>query len=143
VYDPENHTQQTEKRFRKLQTALREIASVKIIGDVSAKIGVLSWGSSTGAAIEAIDTAKRAGIKIKVLKTTLLWPLPRKEIIAFCASVKKVIVPEMNFQGQFAGLLGFIDQGKLVKANFVTGVPVSPDDIMEHILKVHDVLRKK
>ena len=143
VYDPESHTIQTEKRFKKLQTALKEVSDVEIIGDPKAQIGIISWGSSTGAVIAAIDTAKKVGIKIKALKTTLLWPLPQKEIKAFCASAKKVIIPEMNFQGQFANQLGFVDPDKLVRANFVTGVPISTDDIMEHIVKVNDVLRKK
>lgn len=143
VYDPKSHTAQTEKRFRKLQTALKEISEVEIIGPPSASIGIISWGSSTGAVLEAIGTAAKTGIKIKVLKTIVLWPLPKKKIESFCASVKKVIIPEMNYQGQLANLLGLIGSDKLERVNFVTGVPISSDDIMEHILKVHDVLRKK
>lgn len=143
TYTGENHLEQTEKRFRKLETALKEINDSQVLGSKKAEIGIISWGSTTGAAIEAIQIAKQEGCPIKVFKTTVLWPLPEKDILKFAASVKKVILPELNYQGQFANLLTCIGQDKTVRMNWITGEPMTPYDIVDQVKKVQHVLSKK
>ena len=93
--------------------------------------------------MEAADLARDEGVGVKVFKTMLLWPLPEAELAAFCESVKKVMVVEMNAQGQLAHMLPFVDPQKVVRLNQVTGEPISPEDILEEIKRVDDVLRKK
>lgn len=143
TYTGENHLEQTEKRFRKLQTALKEISDVQVLGSKKAEIGIISWGSTTGAAIEAIGISKKAGIPIKVLKTTVIWPLAEKQILKFAAGVKKVIIPELNYQGQFANLLTCLGPNKTERMNWITGEPITPFDIVDKVKKVHDVLSKE
>ena len=143
TYTAEMHTAQTAKRFRKMETALKEISNVEIIGSKKADIGIISWGSTTGATIEAANLARETGIKVKVFKTTVIWPFPKKEVIEFAKSVRKIIIPEMNYQGQLANLLDFIKARKVIRFNVVTGVPISPYDILDQIKKVHNVLSKK
>jgi 2-oxoglutarate ferredoxin oxidoreductase subunit alpha len=140
TYTPENRNEQSAKRLRKLETALHEITDCTVIGPENAEIGIISWGSTTGAAVEAAELAADQGIAVKVFKTIVLWPLPQEAIIRFADSVRKIIVPEMNQQGQFANLLHFLESDKIVRANWVTGVPVSPMDIAEQIKKVHGAL---
>lgn len=140
TYTPENHEIQSAKRMRKLETALKEITEVSIIGPPEADIGIIGWGSTTGAAVEAVALAAKKGIAVRVFKTTVVWPLPREEIVRFAESVKKVLVPEMNQQGQFANLLHFLDDARIVRASWVTGVPVSPADILAEVERMHDVL---
>ncbi len=143
VYDPENHLAQTDKRFRKLKTALQEINDAEIIGDPKAKIGIVSWGSTTGAVLEAMSLAQSKGISIKVLKTTVLWPLPENSIKELFSSVEKVLIPEMNYQGQLASLLTFVEADKIIRFNVISGIPLTSIDIMQQIEKVNDVLRKE
>jgi 2-oxoglutarate ferredoxin oxidoreductase subunit alpha len=143
AYTPEIHTQQSEKRYRKWKTAGRELKHVEVIGDEKAEIGILSWGSTTGAAVEACMLAENEGIRVKLFKTLLLWPLPEDEIKAFARSVRTVIIPELNVQGQLAGMCRFIDDTKVIRADFATGEPLTPCVILEEIRKAADVLRQK
>jgi 2-oxoglutarate ferredoxin oxidoreductase subunit alpha len=143
TYTPENHIAQSEKRYRKWRTAGEEMKCVEVLGDEKADIGIISWGSTTGAAIEAAELAGKEGICVKVFKTLVLWPLPGDEIMAFAKSVRKVIIPEMNVQGQFARLLQIIDMEHVYSVPFATGEPVTPCEILAAIKKVSDVLRKK
>jgi 2-oxoglutarate ferredoxin oxidoreductase subunit alpha len=143
TYTPENHAEQTEKRFRKWETARREIHDVQIIGHEDAPIGLLSWGSTMGAVIESVRMADHAGINTKAFKTNVLWPLPRNAIIKFFDTVQKVIIPELNFQGQLADLLYFVDSDKMVRLNKVGGEPISWQEIFQQVKKVDHVLREK
>ena len=140
AYTAEVHETQSAKRLRKLKTAEKEISDVTILGSSKAEIGIITWGSTTGAVTEAMHLAKKEGIPVKIFKTNVIWPLPRKELIKFEKSVKKIIIPEMNQQGQYANLLHFLDHRKIIRANFITGIPVTPHCILDHIKKVNDVL---
>ncbi|MFA6988965.1 MAG: 2-oxoacid:acceptor oxidoreductase subunit alpha, partial [Candidatus Gastranaerophilaceae bacterium] len=64
-YAPDVHKAMTEKRFKKLETAIHEFTSAKKYGPDDAKIGIISWGSTSGAVLEAIDMAKEKGYKIQ------------------------------------------------------------------------------
>ena len=47
----------TKKRFRKLERAALEAPEADRYGDPTAEIGILTWGSTVGSVIEAIDLA--------------------------------------------------------------------------------------
>lgn len=103
--DPAIHTAMTEKRHRKLQFAALEAPPAERYGDPGAEIGVLTWGSSAGAVIEAIDKLAARGLKVEMLAPKLLRPLPDHQIRPFLQRKRTVMVAEVNYSGQFADLL--------------------------------------
>src|ERR1019366_1915290 len=105
-YEPEDHMAMMEKRFRKLDTAAEELPIPERYGDEDATIGIIGWGSTEGAIQEAIDRARAKGYKVACLHPKILSPLPDRTIRDFIRSVQKVIVPECNYSGQLANLLG-------------------------------------
>ncbi|MER3486786.1 MAG: 2-oxoacid:acceptor oxidoreductase subunit alpha, partial [Chloroflexota bacterium] len=54
-YDVRTHASMTEKRFRKIIAARQDAPEPERYGDPGAEIGILTWGSTAGAVIEAID----------------------------------------------------------------------------------------
>ncbi len=108
-HEADNRIVQVNKRFRKVQTALKEMVEWPRIfahyGDENPEIGVMGWGTTYGAAKEAVEMAQAKGIKAAVFYTKLLSPLPVEQLKAFADSAQVVLVPELNYTGQYARLL--------------------------------------
>lgn len=104
-YEPDNHRIMTEKRWKKLELARLGSVQPKRFGADDAEIGVMGWGSTEGAVREAVEKANAAGMKVAAIYPKLLNPLQTDVIEAFVRLLKKVIVIENNYSGQFAGIL--------------------------------------
>ena len=135
-YDPETHQRMTEKRFRKLEMAALEAPPAERHGDPRAEIGIITWGSTTGAAIEAVDLAAEEGIAAEALAPRMLWPLPAQQLAEFVGSKKVLIVLEVNYGGQFADLLAARYRRELVRVNDYGGVPIRVERILRAIEEV-------
>ena len=138
--DPVTRVKMMDKRMTKLETISQSIAAeekLNVLGDPKAKTVVLSWGSTKGAILEAIELLKAEGISIKFIQARLLWPLPAEEIARHLLSAQQVIAIENNFSGQLAGLVrqytGVDVKHLIVKYN---GRPMSVDEIHEAIQQI-------
>ncbi len=153
-----NRNRMMEKREQKLVTFQQHVSYpvVDVAGPKEAKVGVISWGSTSLACDEAISRmagAKRSGADasttggapraaaerspsgIKRLAIKVLWPFPAKEVKAFLDSCDVVFVVENNFSGQLAGLIqkeigGHEKIRKIVKYD---GTPFRPSEIVHGI----------
>jgi 2-oxoglutarate ferredoxin oxidoreductase subunit alpha len=103
--DARTHAAMMDKRFRKLDAAVKKAPAAHQYGDPSADIGFLTWGSTLGAVAEAIDRLAAEGIKAQALAPRMLWPLPTHQIDPFLQGKRVLFVPEVNYLGQFAQLL--------------------------------------
>ncbi len=135
-YEPEDHTTMVEKRFRKLATAAEELPNPQRYGDENATIGIIGWGSTEGAIQEAIDRARAKGYRVAALHLKILSPLPDRAIRDFIRSVKMVIVPECNFSGQLANLLGAKYGLQAIRVNKFGGIPFTAGEILRAIEEV-------
>jgi 2-oxoglutarate ferredoxin oxidoreductase subunit alpha len=135
-YEPEDHTAMMQKRFRKLATAAEELPQPQRYGDEDATIGIIGWGSTEGAIHEAVDRAHAKGYKVASLHPRILSPLPDKTIRSFIQSVKKVIVPECNYSGQLANLLGANFGLQPIRVNKFGGIPFTAGEILKAIEEV-------
>jgi 2-oxoglutarate ferredoxin oxidoreductase subunit alpha len=104
-YDPETKRDMTEKRFRKFAAVPKDAPEPDRFGDQSAEIGIITWGSSAGPVLEAIQLAEKEGIKVAGLAPKMVWPIPTKQIEPFLQGKREVLVAEVNYTGQFAQLL--------------------------------------
>ena len=135
-YEPEDHTTMMEKRFRKLATAAEELPKPQRYGDEDATIGIIGWGSTEGAIQEAIDRARANGYRVALLQLKILSPLPDRAIRDFIRSVKTVIVPECNYSGQLANLLGAKYGLQAIRVNKFGGIPFTAGEILRAIEEV-------
>jgi len=135
-YEPHNHEEMMHKRFRKLRTALEATNAADMViscGDPQPEIAVLCWGSTAGAVWEAVEQAQREGISAGGLAVQLLSPLPDGVIQDFVASARTVLVPEMNYTGQFAHLLRAPLAREAQSILRFGGVPFTPHDVLVKI----------
>ncbi len=135
-YEPEDHTAMMEKRFRKLDTAAEELPKPQRYGDEDASIGIIGWGSTEGTIQEAVDRARTKGYKVASLHPRILSPLPDRTIRDFIHSVKTVIVPECNYTGQLANLLGAKYGLQAIRVNKFGGIPFTAGEILRAIEEV-------
>ena len=134
--DPTNRDMMMEKRMGKLELASREIApddKVLLHGPTDAPITVVSWGSTKGAILDAVDALRdQDGIRINFLQVRLLSPFPADEVGKALSGSKKVVCIEMNYSGQLAGLLrektGIAADHLVVKYN---GRPMSCEEVYD------------
>lgn len=135
-YEPEDHTAMMEKRFRKLDTATEELPQPQRYGDEDATIGLIGWGSTEGTIQEAVDRARTKGYKAAALHLKILSPLPDRTIRDFIHSVQKVIIPECNYSGQLANLLGAKYGLQAIRVNKFGGIPFTAGEILRAIEEV-------
>lgn len=144
--DEETHTAMTVKRFRKLATIESDPLVSEFctrLGDENSEIGIVTWGSSAGAVEEALAVVKGLGISAQAIIPRILNPLPHQELKAFLGKVKRVIVPELNFVGQFASLLRSTYRIPTIGLTKVKGVPLEPSEIVEKIVEAESTLNAR
>jgi 2-oxoglutarate ferredoxin oxidoreductase subunit alpha len=135
-YEPTDHTAMMQKRFSKLETAAQVLPTPKRYGDEKATIGVIGWGSTEGTIQEAVDRARAKGHQVASLHLRILSPLPDQTIRNFIDSVQKVIVPECNYSGQLANLLGAKYGLQAIRVNKFGGIPFTAGEILQAIEEV-------
>ena len=132
-FEPKNHQEMQEKRRRKLRLVLKGTDLFRVYGAENPDVGIIGWGSSEGAIREVVDLSARAGLKVGAFHTKLLNPLPERELGEFISSCKKVLVPELNLEGQFARMLRAKFQKEFISVNKVTGLPFTPKELYDRV----------
>ncbi len=132
-YSDKGHGAMTAKRHRKHQSVLKDAPApnVKGLEGGAVDIGVISWGSSAGAAEEAVMTARKEGISAAVFSSMILSPFPGDALKAFADQCKVLLIPELNYGGQFADFAAKMVNTPIERLNFITGRPMASEDILE------------
>lgn len=147
-YTPEMHTENMEKRAKKVRAVVVETEQWKMFerfGDEDAPVAIVGWGSTIGPVREAVERAQAEGMQVAALYTKMIFPLPRKVIAEFMENRKVVIVPEMNFTGQFARMIQAEFLREVDSLRKYGGVPFTTREIYEEIRRVYPprVTKKK
>jgi 2-oxoglutarate ferredoxin oxidoreductase subunit alpha len=135
----EVHTAMSRKRHEKLKAALRhpDFTHFKRFGDEGpVDVGVISWGSTFGECLEAMFKARAEGIRCAAMKVVMLSPFPTHGVSAFLADCKQVLVPELNYEGQFANLLQAHVARQVTRLDRVPGEPMKVEEILEEIRRL-------
>jgi 2-oxoglutarate ferredoxin oxidoreductase subunit alpha len=143
---PEVHARMTEKRHAKLASAIAhpDLTTWKRFGDDGrVEVGIIAWGSTFGEALEAMLKARAEGIRCAAMKVVMLSPLPADAIRRFCADCAEVLVPELNYEGQFANLMTGATGCVVRRFDQVTGRPMQVDDILAEIRRLAKVDAKR
>ena len=127
----ERHVQMTERRFGKIKL-LEEDEYEREQAEHS--IAVVPWGGSKVPAREAYNKLQEAGLPVGWYYTMNLNPLPPK-MLDELKQKELVIVPELNYQGQFSSILRSMG----VKAESITqytGLPFKARTLVEKITEM-------
>ncbi|HKX82238.1 MAG TPA: 2-oxoacid:ferredoxin oxidoreductase subunit alpha [Nitrososphaera sp.] len=138
--DPELRVQMMEKRMNKLDVALREIPDEdKAIGFGEGDTVIMSWGSTKGVILDALEKLGSEGIKVNYIHVRLLHPFPSELIGRMLEGTRIVIGIEMNYSAQLGALLrqntGRDYDYKIVKYN---GRPMSLDEVYNAVKRIID-----
>jgi len=129
------HEQMNAKRFRKLEAVRHRRKFVRRYGSPDAEVGVIGWGSSKGVIKEAVLTAEAEGVNVSGIVPQLLYPLPLEELQAALEPLRKLIVVEMSYSGQFLKhLRAHLElPDEVVSLNRSGGKPFAVNEILERI----------
>lgn len=134
----ETHAAMNEKRLRKFQPLKSRRDLFLIEGSPDAPLGLVSWGSVAGVAIEAARIAQREGIRVKLLVPRLLYPVSEEVFQDFFLSVKRGLVVEQNHQAQLFRLLRmFVDVPRGIETLAKSGSnPITPPEVVDRLRKI-------
>ena len=125
------------KRHRKIEGALNDMpVPEEYFVEDNLDLGVISWGSTFGAALEAVQKARSNGIKVGALKIASIYPFHADLIRAFMEKCGNILIPELNYEGQLANLIGHLYDKDVIKLNQTTGVPIYPVEIYQKINEI-------
>lgn len=100
-----HHQEQLDKRRRKLEKfdygdhwAIRE-------GDPEAELALITFGSLTGAARDAMTRCQAAGLPVRLISPRLLLPVQVERLEAALAGAKRLLIVEQNHEAQLRHLL--------------------------------------
>lgn len=135
-----NRIRMMDKRMKKMETALQDIKGPEFYGPENADLTIVVWGSTYGAAVEAVELFNRDEAnkqKINVLQFTEVWPFPVKLTEEAWKKIKYPISIEQNYTSQFTKLLKS-ETGLEVKKriNKYDGRQITPEEIVREVKKV-------
>ncbi len=129
-----DHLAQLEKRQRKLASldCAEHWASVEGEGDIA----VVTWGSCTAPVREAFERALADGVKARLVSLRLLAPAQPERLKQALEGVRRVLVVEQSFSGQFYRYLRseYDLPGEVRSVRRPGPLPFRPDEIHQLLL---------
>ncbi len=131
----EMHARMNDKRQRKLDPLKRRRDLFFVEGEADAPIGVISWGSVAGIALEALRAVRAEGLEVKLLVPKLIYPVAEEIYAEFFASLRSCVVVEQSHQGQLHRLIRmWADVPRAFTSLAKSGAnPIAPDEIVAAI----------
>lgn len=139
--DPEIRTAMMDKRMDKLRIAIEQIGDedkATLYGiDEPDSLTVISWGSTKGAILDAMDRLIDEGKKIRFVQFRLLNPFPIERVRTLIGDHKHLVDIEMNYSSQLALLIseniGISMDHLIVKYN---GRPISSSEVYNALVRI-------
>jgi len=130
--DPVVHTKLIERLEKKITNKIDEITKLdgRFLDD--AELIVISYGSPSRAALQAIIDARNEGLKVGYIRLITLWPFPLKTLEKICATASKILVLELN-TGQLVHQVRLLGTGKVYFYPKIGGALYTPDEILSEI----------
>jgi 2-oxoglutarate ferredoxin oxidoreductase subunit alpha len=137
-YSSANHEAMQAKRLNKLKNAVNDVAPTEVdAADAGiADLGVIAWGSTIGVVREALQRLRADGYKVNGFYPKLLNPLPSQQFEDFGKSCKRLLLPEVNFQGQLAHFVRAETSLRPESYTICGGMPFTPEMIVNKVKEV-------
>jgi 2-oxoglutarate ferredoxin oxidoreductase subunit alpha len=141
----EMHARMNEKRVKKLNPLKRRRGLFVLEGDHDAPIGLISWGSVAGVALEAVRQAREEGLEVKLLMPKLLFPVAEEIYQDFFASVTRGLVVEQSHQGQLYRVIRmYVNVPSGVESLTRSGSnPIVPGEVLDRVRQMALAVQRK
>jgi 2-oxoglutarate ferredoxin oxidoreductase subunit alpha len=126
-----------DKRLRKLQGLVQELAGITTTGPDDAPLTLACWGSSLGPVHEAVTRLNANKTPARLVHLSELWPFPAAAVTKALGRPQKLVMVEMNATGQCNRLLrqetGIAADHLVLKYD---GAPFTPEYILRGLAGV-------
>jgi 2-oxoglutarate ferredoxin oxidoreductase subunit alpha len=122
----------TERLVRKVQDFKSEVIETDghLLEDT--EVVVVSYGFTARAALQAVKSLRKQGVKVGLLRLVSIWPFPDEAIVELGKRCRVIFVPEMN-RGQIAGELKKYTTTPVISLPKTNGEVIEPAEIVEGI----------
>lgn len=137
---PTGNPKEIERQIARQHRKLERYRPYLCIGDEEAledaEVVVLAYGGSARPALAAVRQGRREGLRVGLIRPTVLWPFPEETIYALATRVQSIVVPEMNL-GQLALEVERSVKGecRVTRLPKVNGELFTPEEILAVIRK--------
>lgn len=134
VLTPEMNKKVVTHLVEKIESNADKIIRTEEDGLHGAEVVVVSYGISSRIAIRAIQQARKAGIKVGMLRLITAWPFCETKIRNLARKVKAIVVPELNY-GQMVLEVerAAAGQCRVISVNSCGGQVHDPEEILAAI----------
>lgn len=123
-----------DKRLKKIKRIRTRLLAPDYQGDENPATLLVSWGSTKGAALEAMAALQTRGDKAAVLHFSQVYPLEPAQWLKKLEGAQRTVFVEGNAEGQFAQLVrretGFAPASKI---NRYDGLPITASYILKKL----------
>ncbi|MBB5336452.1 2-oxoacid:acceptor oxidoreductase subunit alpha [Pectinatus brassicae] len=126
-----------DRLHKKIAIAQDEITHYDEFFMEDAEYAVVSYGGVARTAYEAVQQARRQGIKVGMVRLMTIWPFADKVIEKIAGKVKSILVPELNY-GQLVNEIKRAANGQCevkLLAKYNTEI-FTPEEILSEIEKL-------
>lgn len=99
--DPIVHRRLVEALVGKIRNNIDKIIEYEAHNVEDCDVGVVSFGCTSRAVYESVESAKEKGIRVGFIRLKTVWPFPEKAVYDMAQNCKAIIVPEMNLKEVF------------------------------------------
>lgn len=121
----------TERLIRKVRDFRSEVIVTEGHFWEDAEVGVVAYGFTARAALQAVKALRREGVRAGLLRLVTIWPFA-EETASGLDRCRAVFVPEMN-RGQIAGELKKYTRAPMIPLPKTNGEVITPAEIVEGV----------
>jgi len=136
-WDPDVFESMYKRIIGKITSHRDEIVETEGFFLDDAEIVLITYGSESRPALEAVHQARANGIKAGLLRLITVWPVPKEEIRAVAQQASAILAVEMNI-GKYAGEIERVSGGlcDVVRVTKNRGEVHRPSEILAVIKEV-------
>lgn len=127
-----NRNRMMQKRFRKGEVARQDIPPPELHGPEDADVTIVSWGSTKGAILDAMNWLDDA--KVNFLQIKYIDPFPADAVKDILGKAKKTLIVEGTYKDHIGGIIrehtGIHITEKLLK---YSGRPFFPEEVCDKV----------
>ncbi|MGL5513441.1 MAG: 2-oxoacid:acceptor oxidoreductase subunit alpha [Sporomusa sp.] len=111
------------------------ISDLEMRNTDDAELVIISYGSTSRPALNAMNQAREAGLKVGWVKLKTLFPFPERQIRELAATTNKFLVPEMNI-GKIVNEVERVTKKDVISLSKLVGELITPFEVVNAIKAV-------
>jgi 2-oxoglutarate ferredoxin oxidoreductase subunit alpha len=130
------HRRMLEALNAKINNHADDIVEVENYKVDDCDVGIVSFGCTSRAVYEAVETAEAKGLRVGFVRLKTVWPFPEKAVKRLAENAEKIIVPEINLGQVVREVQRVACKSKVVPLNKIGGGQlITPEEIYAKILE--------